>query len=141
MNQDKRTNQHIASIISKTKKDLELLRIPILKKGESGDEPAKNGIIHVPCQDIANKFEYFIIQSTTTELENNIKNMDKKLATEVFAQSHKNIHSYTHNTLIIEYEKQSQHWNNFCNDVILYYISRLVLFKSPIPILPHNFTI
>jgi hypothetical protein len=72
-----------------------------------------------------------IVQTTSGEIEDVLVDLTMERAKSVFPQIWNNIKNVNTDML---YNKRGQEWTDFCNDLILFYCYRTVLFKSPIPV-------
>jgi hypothetical protein len=99
--------------------------------------------IYVSCGTIHERFKEYVIQTTHKEVIdsiNSFKNETNEVNKRVFKNIYTSIVQYDKNKLHQLYLNKDEDWNNFCNDVLLFYTCRFVLFgeKMYIPILDRN---
>ena len=52
----------------------------------------------------------------------------------MYAGSLRNLTQWSEAELNTHYQQKNQHWINFCNDVLIFYVARHMIFKKEIPI-------
>lgn len=101
------------------------------------NNPAKKFIL--PCDEINPRFKYYGIQTTDKEIKENLftMNQSSKLhQSAVFIGTYKNLTKYADKEIDIMFIERNEKWLYWCQDIVLFYISRFCLFGKPIPINP-----
>lgn len=90
------------------------------------------------CSEIKDEFNCFYIKTTSSEVEDCFKRMKENTHEEVkavYVGSISFLRTYNKEKLIELHNEKTKNWENWCNDVLLFYVSRQILFKRPIPII------
>ncbi len=94
-------------------------------------------VIAVTCGGISPKLEVYGVQTTHAEVMKMIdfcKNNSLDQQKRVFRMCLYNLVKYSESELNDHYNRKSQEWYDFCDDVLIFYTTRLVLMKKEIPI-------
>lgn len=99
-----------------------------------------NGDMGLVCGQIHKRFKEYVVKTTDKEIKEMVekaKNDDKEKVKFIFTKTFENITKYSDKELNEHYEKKTEEWFNWCNDVALFYCSRFVLFdgKFKIPLI------
>ena len=90
------------------------------------------------CSEIKEEFNCFFVKTTSVEVEDCYKNMinnsleDKQA---VYIGSISFLRTYNKEKLIELHTEKTKNWENWCNDVLLFYVSRFILYGDSIPII------
>lgn len=93
------------------------------------------------CIDIHPKLASYGVQTTHSEVMDLIatsKADSIENTKRIYVGSLRNLVRWSESELNMHYQKKNQHWINFCNDVILFYVARHILLKKEIPIMLYN---
>ena len=111
-----------------------------------GFENSENLNIHeltLCCAVINERFsEYYVMTSKIKfeKLINDGSNESREKQILMFKILHENINKYTDDQLNKNFNEKNNDWDNWCNDVALFYVYRHVLFPTkPIPIAHPSF--
>jgi hypothetical protein len=108
------------------------------KSGEGAEfkEPDLSSRLLIYAGELDEKFKTFLVETSLAEIKKCIGEFkaDTAYAKAAFIGTHKAIFKYTTKSLDVEYEKQSEAWENWCADIMLYFCARSALFKSPVPL-------
>ena len=88
------------------------------------------------CGGIHPKLKEYLVLTTHAEVLEFIQLAENDLPSlkRIFVSSLHNLTKYSEEELNAEYELKSQKWQDFCEDVLIFYTTRLVLMKKQIPI-------
>ncbi len=89
------------------------------------------------CGQIHKRFKEYVVKTTDKEVKDAIgraEKEDKVKVTYIFKLTYENITKYTDEELNQHYEKNTKEWQDWCNDVLLFFTHRYVLFGSKFPI-------
>jgi hypothetical protein len=78
-----------------------------------------------------------VVQTTNKHIKNSIEKLKKKDKTELINMSNKVYRDILAVDVDSIYNKK-QEWQNFCDDIILVYVTRNILYNSPIPVMPYK---
>ena len=78
-----------------------------------------------------------VVQTTNKEIYDNIENLKNMDKTELIALSNK-VYKIIISTNVDSIYNKKKEWQNFCDDLIIVYATRNVLYNSPIPIMPYE---
>ncbi len=93
--------------------------------------------IFISCKEIDKKFNMIVVVVTYETLHNTlekIKKISKESQNRVYCSTLIELLKYTTEEIIKHSEENNQQWEDFCNDVVLYYATRNVLYKDKIPV-------
>lgn len=93
--------------------------------------------ICLECSDIKEEFKCFFVKTTTTEIEECLDNMRNETTEDVraiYIGSSTFLQRFTKDKLIELHNKKTKNWENWCNDVLLFYVTRFIIFGEKIPI-------
>ncbi len=85
------------------------------------------------CGDINSRFKEYAVITSDKEVKDTIKECEKtdiKNLTFRFKLIYANLTQYTDNELNSHYEAKDQQWQDWCNDVVLFYAHRFVIFNG-----------
>jgi hypothetical protein len=94
-------------------------------------------IVYLECSEIKEEFKCFLIETTINKLTKNHKGVADDSFEDVMAiyiGSSSFLQRYTKEKLVELHNRDDANWKNWCDDVMLFYISRNILFNKPIPV-------
>jgi hypothetical protein len=103
----------------------------LLKISECGKK------IMLLCLEIHPRFKEYCVLTTSKEVKETIDNYrksDKGHIKFVYRESLLNILQYSDEELNNKYTLNSKEWKDWCDDILIFYAVRLLLFDKPIPI-------
>lgn len=107
--------------------------------GFENSENLKIEKITLCCAIINERFSEYYVITSKTKFEKLIKdssNESRENQILMFKILHENINKYSNEQLNEIFNKKNNDWDNWCNDVSLFYAYRYVLFPTkPIPLL------
>ena len=86
---------------------------------------------------VSQEYKDFCVKTTDTEIKSNLERMSKRNKAQLkiqFGQVYSNLTQYSNETLTEHYKKNNQEFQDWCDDLALFCILRLILFNFPIPI-------
>ena len=86
---------------------------------------------------VSQEYNDFLVQTTDTEIKSNLERMSKRNKAQLkiqFGQVYSNLTQYSNEILTEHYKKNNQEFQEWCDDLALFCILRLILFNFPIPI-------
>lgn len=89
------------------------------------------------CESIHPKLKDYMIMTTHKEVIDHIELAKQEtipVLKKIFVESLMNLVKYSEEELNAEYESKSQKWQDFADDVLIFYATRLILMKKHIPI-------
>ena len=111
--------------------------------GVENSENLKIRELTLCCAVINERFsEYYVITSKDKfeKLISDASNESRENKILMFKILHENINNYTDDRLNKNFNEKNNDWDNWCNDVALFYVYRHVLFPTkPIPIAHPSF--
>ncbi len=98
------------------------------------------------CGDINKRFKEYAVITSDKEVKDTLKECEKEPIEAVkfrFKLIYQSLMKYTDKELNEHYEKKDQEWQDWCNDVVLFYTHRFVIFNGrlliPLIELPENY--
>ena len=86
---------------------------------------------------VSPEYNDFLVQTTDTEIKSNLYRISKRNKTELkrqFVQVWANLTQYSNETLTEHYKKNNQEFKDWCDDLAIFCMLRLILFDFPIPL-------
>lgn len=99
-----------------------------------------NGESALVCGQIHTRFKDYMVKTTDEEIKKILESAQKEDRDKVvymFKKTYENITQYSDEELNEHFEKQTKQWQDWCNDVCLFFCYRYVVFhgKMPIPLM------
>lgn len=97
-----------------------------------------NESVYVDCSEIKEEFEGFLIKTTPNELMEcwtRYENYTLEEIMAIYVGSYSFLRAFNREKLIELHNTKTKNWENWCNDVIIYYASRNILFQNKIPVI------
>jgi hypothetical protein len=98
--------------------------------------------IYLDCSEIKDEFKCFLIETTPNKLMEVWSGFGENTCEEImaiFAGSSAFLRTYNRAKLIELHREKTTNWDNWCDDVMLFYTTRQILFQRKIPIIkPEN---
>jgi hypothetical protein len=94
--------------------------------------------IYLECSEIKEEFGCFFIQTHSEKVMDcyiDLKNETLQNVKAVYIGAICSLKVYNKEKLIELHTEKSDKWQNWCDDVLLFYVSRLILFNERIPII------
>ena len=95
------------------------------------------------CAVIHERFSEYYVKTSKEKFEKSISdasNISREKQIFMFKILHENVNQYTDDQLDTHFNEKNNDWDNWCNDVALFYAYRHVLFPTkPIPIAHPSF--
>jgi hypothetical protein len=93
------------------------------------------------CKDIDERFKQYVVLTTNKNIIETVTSFDimpKERVLSSYEGSYRNLIKYTDEQLHSHYKNNTKDWKNWCDDVAIYYSSRLVLYQKIIPIMNYE---
>ena len=94
--------------------------------------------INVYAGGVNEKYNQFIVKTTDKEIKDLFKSYedyDDALVRHMFISTSRELNKYTVDELIKHANANTQEYNDWNNDVVLFYVAKFMLFNVPIPII------
>jgi hypothetical protein len=94
--------------------------------------------VYLDCSDIKPEFKYFLIETTPNKIMECWSGFGENTPKEIMAVyvgSYNFLRTYNKEKLIEMYNEKSKNWSNWCDDVMLFYATRNILFGQKIPVI------
>ena len=97
----------------------------------------------VTCQGISDRFKAYAVLTTDDQIKELLdiyEHCIRKVTAQAYRKCFVELTKYTDDDLEFHYQLCDNVWKNWCNDVVIFYAMRYVLFNTLIPIseLAHN---
>jgi hypothetical protein len=104
--------------------------IPLMWGGGKrvSDKSLRNKKVYLSGKDVG--YEDVLVETDFNNFTKTMKNMTKEQATGVFKGTWENLKNIDVDKI---YQEKGEAWGNFCDDIMLFYCARFVLFKVPAP--------
>ena len=111
--------------------------------GFENSENLKMQDLTLCCAVIHERFSEYYVKTSKEKFEKSISdasNISREKQIFMFKILHENVNQYTDHQLDTHFNEKNNDWDNWCNDVALFYAYRHVLFPTkPIPIAHPSF--
>ena len=97
-----------------------------------------DGEMALPCNEIHLRFREFKVKTTDQIIKDGLENGSRHSTEEqkrIYISIARNLLQYSKEELVLQYERNTQEWQDWCNDVALFYIYRFLIFNKYIPIM------
>ncbi len=104
---------------------------------DSNNLPIDEKIV-IPCDQIDNKFAGIHITTDKSLINKILETWSSRTTDEVkhiFKYAYRGLTMYTEEEFNEHKNKQDQQFTDWCNDVFIFYVLRLILLNKPIPIM------
>ncbi len=78
-----------------------------------------------------------VVETTNKNIKNILENLKNKDKREVIVLSNK-VYKMILSTDTDSIYNKKKEWGNFCDDIVIVYVARHLLYNSPIPIMPYE---
>ena len=92
----------------------------------------------ITCEDIHQRFIQYCVETTDENIQQNItfaKSQTLQHLKSIFRSVYGTLVQYDEPTLQQHFIAKNKEWTDWCDDVVVFYAVRLVLFKKVIPII------